>query len=96
MLIQHLSRLIFLHAMKTICAVLLLSVFAPLLLAEKSSEKEMTNGELAGIIRSADLPCNNVIEFQATSKNAWLVTCNSGVFSVKRGADGNFNVTPSG
>ena len=82
--------------LKSVSATLLLSVFAPFLLADEAAEKEMSNGELAGIIRSAGQPCNSVIEFQSSGKNAWNVTCNSGAFFVKRGEEGNYSVSVSG
>ena len=64
-------------------------------LPAKEAEPEMSNGELASIIRSADQPCNHVIEFQKTAKDTWLVTCNSGVFSVKGDGNRNYSVSPS-
>ena len=95
MQVQYQPRFFAMQVLKSICAILLLNLFASLLLAEESSEQEMTRGEIAGIIRSAEHPCTNVLDLQSTGKNAWVVTCNSGVFSVKRDEGGNYNVTPS-
>lgn len=93
MSVKYLIRAIRFHH-KVLCFTLLVaSVLPTVLIAE--DEAEMSNGELAGIIRSADMPCNHVVEFQKTGKNSWLVTCNSGVFSVKADDGGNFVVNSS-
>lgn len=95
MSVQYKPRFFAMHALKSICATLLLSALAPLLLAEETSEQEMTRGEMAGIIRSADHPCSNVLDLQSTGKNAWKVQCNSGNFFVTRNEDGEFNIQAS-
>ena len=53
---------------------------------------EMSYGEMAAAIRSADYPCDHVLEVQATGDNGWLVQCNSGAYQVTRDANGQFNV----
>ena len=57
-----------------------------------ASADEMSNGKMAGIIRSANHPCAKVIELQPDGENSWEVKCNSGSFSVTRNANGKFNV----
>ena len=93
--VQYQPRFFAMHVFKSICAIILLNVIASLLLAEESSEQEMTRGEMAGIIRSADHPCANVLNLQSTGKNAWKVQCNSGNFFVTRNKDGEFNIKAS-
>ena len=56
------------------------------------SADEMSNGKMAGIIRSANHPCAKVIELQPDGENSWEVKCNSGSFNVTRNANGKFNV----
>jgi hypothetical protein len=56
------------------------------------SADEMSNGKMAGIIRSANRPCAKVIESQPNGENSWEVKCNSGSFNVTRNANGKFNV----
>jgi hypothetical protein len=56
------------------------------------SADEMSNGKMAGIIRSANHPCAKVIELQPDGENSWEVKCNSGSFNVTRNANGEFNV----
>lgn len=54
---------------------------------------EMSHGEMAGAIRSANYPCAHVVKIDSTGDNAWVVQCNSGTFSVSRDQDGRFTVT---
>lgn len=54
---------------------------------------EMTHGEMAAAIRSANYPCAHVIGLESAGKNAWSVECNSGKFRVSRNQDGNFTVS---
>ncbi len=56
------------------------------------SAEEMSNGKMAGIIRSANHPCAKVIELQPDGENSWKVKCNSGSFNVTRNATGQFSV----
>jgi hypothetical protein len=53
---------------------------------------EMSDGALAAAIRSADYPCDHVLEQQATGDNRWLVQCNSGTYQVTRDGYGQFSV----
>ena len=78
-----------LHMLKVFIAVLIMA-FAPQSYAEK-----MSNGQMAGIIRSANHPCAKVLELQSTGENSWSVQCNSGSFNVTRNADGQFSVNVS-
>ena len=57
-----------------------------------ASADEMSNGKMAGIIRSANHPCAKVIELQPDGENSWKVKCNSGSFNVIRNAIGQFSV----
>jgi hypothetical protein len=89
MLIQHQFRIIPLRILKAFIAVLI-TVFAP-----QSYAEEMSNGQMAGIIRSANHPCAKVIKLQPASENSWKVQCNSGSFNVTRNTDGQFSVNAS-
>ena len=73
--------------MKSLFAVLFTLAFSTQLSAE-----EMSRGEIAGIIRSAEQPCKNVLALESTEKNSWKVECNSGGFIVIRETDGKFIV----
>ncbi len=53
---------------------------------------EMSRGEIAGVIRSAEHPCKNVLALESTGKNSWKVECNSGSYIVIRKTDGEFIV----
>jgi hypothetical protein len=57
-----------------------------------ASAEEMSNGKMAGIIRSANHSCAKVIELQPDREKSWKVKCNSGSFNVTRNANGKFNV----
>ena len=87
--IQHQFRIIPLCFLNTFIAILLM-VFV-----SQSYAEEMSNGKMAGIIRSANHPCAKVIKLQHTSENSWKVQCNSGSFNVTRNADGKFSVNAS-
>ena len=87
--IQHQFRIIPLRILKAFIAVLII-VFTPQSYAEK-----MSNGQMAGIIRSANHPCAKVLELQSTGENSWSVQCNSGSFNVTRNADEQFSVNAS-
>ena len=56
------------------------------------SAEEMSNGQMSGIIRSANHPCAKVIKLQPTSESSWKVQCNSGNFYIRRNTDGQFSV----
>ena len=53
---------------------------------------DMTHGEMAGIIRSADYPCAHVLEIQQSSDHSWKVMCNAGAYIVNKDADGSYTV----
>jgi hypothetical protein len=61
-------------------------------IVSEASAEEMSNGKMAGIIRSANHSCAKVIELQPDGKNSWKVKCNSGSFKVTRNANGKFDV----
>ena len=54
---------------------------------------EMSHGEMAGIIRSSDLPCAHVLNLQETSKSSWTVECNAGTYNVNRTSDEAYSVS---
>ena len=58
--------------------------------------QDISHGELAGAIRAAGKPCHQVIDEQAVSESSWLVTCNSGGYSVSRDKAGKLNVSGAG
>jgi hypothetical protein len=64
-----------------------------LALASPATAGEITHGEMAAAIRSADYPCAHVLELQSAGDNAWSVDCNSGTFLVTRNEDGSYAVT---
>jgi hypothetical protein len=72
--------------------VLFCSLIIGSLFSAQSSATDVSQGELAGAIRSADYPCAQVLKVDSDGTNAWLVQCNSGNFSVSRDQDGDFNV----
>jgi hypothetical protein len=53
---------------------------------------EISHGEMAAAIRSADYPCQQVRKLQATGANGWRVQCNSGTYQVTRDANDQFSV----
>lgn len=57
------------------------------------SAEEMSEGQMGGIIRSANHPCAKVIKLQPTSESSWKVQCNSGNFYIRRNTDGQFSVS---
>jgi hypothetical protein len=74
-------------SMVLFCSLIIVSLFSA-----QSSATDVSQGELAGAIRSADYPCAQVLKVDSDGTNAWLVQCNSGKFSVSRDQDGDFNV----
>ena len=72
--------------------VLFFSLIIVSLFSAQSTATDVSQGELAGAIRSADYPCAQVLKVDSDGTNAWLVQCNSGKFSVSRDQDGDFNV----
>ena len=53
---------------------------------------EMSYGEMAAAIRSADYPCEHVLAQQTSGDNNWTVQCNSGTYLVTLDANGQFSV----
>jgi hypothetical protein len=74
-------------SMVLFCSLIIVSLFSA-----QSSATDVSQGELAGAIRSADYPCAQVLKVDSDGTNAWLVQCNSGKFSVSRDQDGDFKV----
>jgi hypothetical protein len=62
-------------------------------LASPATAEEMSHGEMAAAIRSADYPCAHVLGLESSGDNAWSVDCNSGTFLVTRNEDGSYAVT---
>ena len=54
-----------------------------------------SHGDMAATIRSANLPCAHVQSVDPAGENKWAVRCNSGVFLVERGEDGQYSVAKS-
>ena len=54
---------------------------------------EMTHGEIAGIIRSSDLPCTHVLDLQQMSETSWEVECNAGKYKVNKKSDDKYSVS---
>ena len=54
---------------------------------------DMSHGEMAGIIRSSDLPCKHVLNLQQTSESSWKVECNAGIYSVSKTSDEAYSVS---
>ena len=54
---------------------------------------EMSHGEMAGIIRSANHPCAHVLELQQPAENSWKVVCNAGPYLVNKSKDGSYSVS---
>ncbi|MGD8619040.1 MAG: hypothetical protein PVH54_07590 [Gammaproteobacteria bacterium] len=53
---------------------------------------EVNNGEMAAAIRSADYPCDHVLDMQTVEDNDWRVQCNSGTYQVTRDENGQFSI----
>ncbi len=69
-----------------------LALTTTLALVQPAFAAEMNDGEMAAAIRSADYPCQQVLELQAIGDNGWRVRCNSGIYQVSRDANGQFSV----
>jgi hypothetical protein len=69
-----------------------LALITTLALVQPAFAAEISHGEMAAAIRSADYPCQHVLQLQATGDNNWLVQCNSGAYQVTRDVNGQFSV----
>jgi hypothetical protein len=69
-----------------------LALTTTLTVVQPTFAAEMNDGEMAAAIRSADYPCDHVLELQASGDNDWRVQCNSGTYQVTRDANGQFSV----
>ena len=65
------------------------------LLATRPAFAEVSYGEMAAAIRSANYPCRHVLNVDNRGDNAWVVQCNSGTFNVFRDENGDLQVTPA-
>jgi hypothetical protein len=75
-------------SMVLFCSVMVGGLFSP-----QSTATDVSHGEMAGAIRSANYPCAHVQKVDSDGNNAWLVQCNSGKFNVSRDQDGDLKVT---
>ncbi|MEM7304720.1 MAG: hypothetical protein AAF372_04260 [Pseudomonadota bacterium] len=64
-----------------------------LLLVSVAHGHDMSHGEMAGVIRSADHPCAHVLELQNTGENSWKVECNAGLYYVNKSTSGDYVVS---
>lgn len=69
------------------------SMIAGSLVSTPLAAAEVSHGEMAGAIRSANYPCAHVQKVDSAGANAWVVRCNSGTFNVSRDKEGRFTVT---
>ena len=74
-------------------AALLGSVIAGTVFSTSIAAAEVSHGEMAAAIRSANYPCAHVLSIESAGENKWIVKCNSGAFSVSRDEQGRFAVT---
>lgn len=74
-------------ALKLFC-----SVIVGGLLSFQVTAADVSHGEMAAAIRSADYPCAQVLKLESDGENAWVVQCNAGIYNVSRGQDGAFKV----
>ena len=81
------------HRKNLLSAALAATLLAAPVTAPQSYATEMSHGEMAAAIRSANYPCAHVISLENTGENSWSVKCNSGKFDVSQGEDGSFTVT---
>jgi hypothetical protein len=63
------------------------------LAADRPGASTPAHGEMAGAIRSAGMPCAQVLGIESLDADRWRVECNSGDFVVARTADGELAVT---
>ena len=69
-----------------------LVVTTTLALAQPAFATGIDHGDMVAAIRSADYPCQQVLDLQDTGNNTWRVQCNSGTYQVTRDAKGQFSV----
>lgn len=62
-------------------------------LLSQAAAADVSHGEMAAAIRSANYPCAQVLEVDSAGDNAWVVQCNSGKFNVSRDQNGDLKVT---
>jgi hypothetical protein len=72
---------------------ILIAMLIALPFAQHLFADEMSQGEMAGIIRSASYPCAKVLTVQSSGESSWAVECNSGRFHVSKNSDGQFSVS---
>jgi hypothetical protein len=70
----------------------LLVLTTVLALAQPAFASEVDHGDMAAAIRSADYPCQQVLDLQDSGDNGWRVRCNSGTYQVTRDANGQYSV----
>jgi len=62
-------------------------------LLSQAAAADVSHGEMAAAIRSADYPCAQVLQVDSVGDDAWVVQCNSGKFNVSRDQNGDLKVT---
>jgi len=77
-----------LGSMVLFCSVIVGGLFSP-----QATAADVSHGEIAGAIRSANYPCAQVLKVDSDGDNAWVVQCNSGKFNVSRDQNGDLKVT---
>lgn len=77
-----------LESMVLFCSVIVGGLFSP-----QATAADVSPGEIAAAIRSANYPCAQVLKVDSNGDNTWVVQCNSGRFDVSRDRNGNFKVT---
>lgn len=75
-------------SMVIFCSAIIGGMFSP-----QGTAADVSHGEMASAIRSADYPCAQVLKIDSDGDNAWIVECNSGKFDVSRDQNGDFLVT---
>jgi len=72
------------------------SVILGSMVCAAASAADVSHGEMAAAIRSANLPCAHVLKIDTLGDEVWVVQCNSGTFRVSRDKGGGFQVTQTG
>ncbi len=73
--------------------VLFCSVIVGGLLSPQATAADVSHGEMAAAIRSANYPCAQILKVDSDGNNVWVVQCNSGKFNVSRDQNGDLKVT---
>jgi hypothetical protein len=74
-------------SLKLFCSVVIAGLLSP-----QATAADVSHGEMAAAIRSANYPCAQVLNVDSDGDNAWVVQCNSGKFNVFRDENGDLKV----